>query len=108
MLKGARRIEWILAAAAIAVLLLMSGGLRFGGEGIQTDLERRLTGILSQVDGVGKVRVMVAEDEDGSVEGVLVAAEGADDIRVCLRIQYAVQTLLGAEASQIEVVEHAK
>ena len=105
--RGARRIEIILALAAIAILLLQWGGTLTGG-GAQTELESRLCAILSQMEGVGEVHVMVAEDGEGGVEGVLVVADGADDIAVRLRIQYAVQTLLGAEASDIEVVRNAR
>lgn len=105
--RGARRIEIFLALAAIAILLLQWGGTPTSG-GMQTELESRLSAILSQMDGVGKVHVMIAQDETGSVEGVLVVADGADDVGVRLRIQYALQTLLDAEASDIEVVRNAK
>ena len=106
--KGARRLELILLAAAVAILLLQLGGqgLMGGGE-VQTDLEKRLSGLLSQMDGVGRVRVMVAQREDGEIDGVVVAAQGADDLGVCLRVQYAGQTLLGVESAKIEIVRLA-
>lgn len=106
--KGARRLELILLAAAVAILLLQLGGqgLMGGGE-VQTDLEKRLSGLLSQMDGVGRVRVMVAQRKDGEIDGVVVAAQGADDLGVCLRVQYAVQTLLGVESAKIEIVRLA-
>lgn len=101
-LRGARWIELLLAIAAAAILLLQ---LMDGSGG--SDLERRLVSILSSVEGVGGVEVMVVEGEDGAVEGVLVVADGADDAGTCLRIQYAVQTLLGVEAASVEVVRRA-
>lgn len=106
MLKGARRIGLFLALAVAAILLLQVVGSFSPGDG--TGLEQRLAGILGQIDGVGRVRVMVTENADGKAEGVLVVAEGADDIRVCLRLQYAVQTLLGTEAARIEIVQYAR
>lgn len=105
--KGARRLELILLAAAVAILLLQLGGQGLMGGEVQTDLEKRLSGLLSQMDGVGRVRVMVAQREDGEIDGVVVAAQGADDLGVCLRVQYAVQTLLGVENTKIEIVRLA-
>ena len=86
-LKAARNIEWFLAILAIAVLLL------------------RLSAILSRIEGAGSVEAMISED--GS-NGVLIVAEGADDLGVCLHLQYAVQTLLGTESSRIEIVPYQK
>lgn len=107
ILRGARRIEILLALVALAILLLQfSGDFQVMNGG--TDLERRLAGVLSRIEGVGRVEVMVAENSAGEPEGVLVVAQGADDVGVCLRLQYAVQTLLGTEAARIEVVEHAR
>ena len=106
MLRGARRIELFIALVAAAVLLLQLVGTVSVGGG--TELEQRLAGILSQIEGVGRVRVMVTENPDGGAEGVLVVADGADDIRVCLQLQYAVQTLLGTDAAQIEIVRYAR
>ena len=107
ILKGARWFEVLLALVAIAILLLQfAGSASFGSDG--TELERRLSGILGQIDGVGRVKVMVTQSADGVPEGALVVAEGADDVGVCLRLQYAVQTLLGIEASKIEIVRYAQ
>ena len=102
-LRGARKIEIFLAIAAIAVLLLQ-GGVPFQPKTHGTELEQRLGAILCRIDGVGNVEVMVTEAADGSPAGVLVVADGAGEIGVCLRLQYAVQTLLGVEASRIEIV----
>ena len=106
--RGARKIEIFLAMAAIAILLLQYSGSVFKSMAGQTELEQRLSGILGRVEGVGAVSVMVTEDADGGVEGVLVVAEGAENIGVQLKLRYAVQTLLDVETSRIEVVKHAK
>ena len=106
MLRGARRIELFVALVAAAVLLLQLVGSVSTGSG--TELEQRLAGILGQIDGVGRVRVMVTENANGEAEGVLVVADGADDVGVCLQLQYAVQTLLGTDAARIEIVRYAQ
>jgi len=106
-LRGARKIEIFLAAVAIAVLL-MQGSSCFQSQSTGTELEQRLEAILARIEDVGRVDVMVNESADGTPNGVLVVAEGADDISVCLRLQYAVQALLGIDASEIEIVRSAK
>lgn len=101
-LRGARRIELFLAIAAIAVLLLV----QMRNETIsvcRTEQELRLIAILNSIEGVGQVDAMISE---GEPPGVLIVAEGADEMSVMLRLQYAVQTLLGVEASRVEIVPH--
>ena len=119
-LRGVRGIEAlaVLVAAALLGLALLGGnGLRSQESG--TDLERRLSAVLQAIDGAGRVRVMVSEApaeavsafatgqnaEHGRIQGVLVVAEGAGDLRVRLALIRAVQALLDVEQSSIEVVE---
>ena len=52
LLKGARRIEWIAALIAVAILLMQLLGA-VEPTGAQTDLERRLEAILASIEGVG-------------------------------------------------------
>lgn len=112
-LRAVRHIEWALLLAAAAALLLITGTLsdsrQEGGA-----LEQRMEAVLESVRGAGRVRVMVNSTEirdvfsDGSsaqVVGVLVVAEGADDLKVAMALQQAVQTLLGIEASRIEILD---
>lgn len=113
-LRAVRHIEWaLLALLAAAALMLMSGSsseeATHGGE-----LERRMEAVLECVQGAGRVRVLVNGSEntdpfsgqtDNSVVGVLVVAEGADDLNVALALGRAVQTLLGVEADQIEILD---
>ncbi len=113
-LRALRHIEWaLLALLAAAALMLMSGsssdGIGQGGE-----LERRMEAVLECVQGAGRVRVLVNGSEntdmfsgqtDRSVVGVLVVAEGADDLNVALALGRAVQTLLGIEADRIEILD---
>ena len=79
-------------------------------------LEEKLEELLSQVEGVGKVRVvlMTGEPKDSSsfyssgnqaVTGVLIAAEGADNSVVSRNIVEAVMALFQVEAHKIKVMK---
>ena len=104
-LKGARKIEWFLIVFAIAALLLTQLGDSALSSAHLSQQEKRLCEILKKIEGAGSVEVMIS---DNPLAGVLVVSEGADDLRVCLRLQYAVQTLLGTEASRIEILPYQK
>lgn len=104
-LKGARGIEWFLVLLAISILLLMRGDNGNSGIMNQTQQEQRIASILSCIEGAGKVEVMISDDGG---DRVLVVAEGAHDLNVCLHLQYAVRTILGTEISKIEIVPYHK
>lgn len=82
-----------------------------GGE----QLEERLERILKHTEGVGEVRVMITEAEEksfasnkeneGTVEGVVVVAQGATDPAVKKKIQDIVIALFPIEAHKIEIVK---
>lgn len=95
--------------------------------------ERSLAEILSGIRGAGKVKVMITVEKDGvssktsdlsynvynggslfgdgeenaggsfSISGVIVVAEGAEDIRVKCELTDAVKTLLGIDSGRIGV-----
>lgn len=87
----------------------------------ESETEKRLQSILEGISGAGRVEVMIsfygsdgqtkdfnsAEGFNASalpdVRGVIVLAEGADNIRVRTDIQTAVRTLLGIDAGRIGV-----
>ena len=82
----------------------------------KTSLETRLEEVLSQVEGVGKVQVMLmtGEDKDSQsfystkenvVTGVLIAAQGADNSVVSRNIVEAVMALFQIEAHKIKVMK---
>ena len=112
-LKGAKRMEWIiLLAVAAALILLLSS--RSAPEGQQTALEARMEAVLSAVRGAGRVRVLVSSGEGDSqafaqdsqlVRGVVIVADGADDVRVALELTGAAQALLGVDADKIQVLK---
>ena len=83
---------------------------------VRTVLEKKLEALLSQVEGVGEVRVvlMTGVEKDSSsfynsgqetVTGVLVAAQGADNSVVSRNIVEAVMALFQVEAHKIKVMK---
>ncbi len=111
-LRGMRHIEWLLIAVAAAAVVLMMGGETEEPDAQATAIERRMESVLSCVEGAGRVRVLVRSEEaipafsqaDGA-GGVIVVAEGADDLKVRMALQQAVQAFLGIDAAQIEVLD---
>lgn len=80
----------------------------------KTDLEQRLETLLSRVEGVGKVEVLImTEEEKGEfyggggekVTGVIVVAEGADNILTVGNIKEAVMALFQVEAHKIKIMK---
>ena len=82
----------------------------------RTALEKKLEELLSQVEGVGEVRVilMTGMEKDSSsfyssenerVTGILVAAQGADNSVVSRNIVEAVMALFQVEAHKIKVMK---
>lgn len=102
LFRGANRIGLILLVAALAALSLLAGNLARDGGGAGLEIEARLAAVLSQVEGAGRVRVAVGEGEGG---GVLVVAQGADNLKVALALSRAVRTVLGVENAEIEVLK---
>lgn len=100
---------------------VLQNGNFAGGDSNETDAERsvlegKLEDLLSQVEGVGKVRVvlMTGEAEDGKsfyssgkekVTGVLIAAQGADNSVVSRNIVEGVMALFQIEAHKIKIVK---
>ena len=103
-LRGARRIEWFVALVLLALLILALTGSRLAGSSEDGSLEQRLERILSSIDGVGEVRVMIAEDGEGRLTGAVIVAKSMKDIRPTLEIQKAVRTLLDIDESRIRVI----
>ena len=82
----------------------------------RTVLEKKLEDLLSQVEGVGKVQVllMTGEEKDSSsfydsgnqaVTGVLIVAEGADNSVTVRKIQEAVMALFQVDAHKIKIMK---
>lgn len=106
-MRAARKIWIYVLIAVIAALVLLSLNGTNESVGGKTDLESRMESILSDMDGVGKARVMITQQDDGEIKGVLIATAGANRISIRLNIQNAVKTLLDIDLSKIEIVESA-
>lgn len=116
-LKSANK-NIILSAALvlIGIALIMfeaenDGGPRtFGAD----SLESRLEEFISDIDGTGKVKVMLSY-EDGAVSGVAVLCDGADSTVIKTRIINTVSAVCAVPSNRIyvttlkgEIAEYAK
>lgn len=123
-IMGNRNNLFILALLGILVLVLAiptekktdSGmSLKTNEEADGEQLEERLERILKHTEGVGEVWVMITEAEEtkdfaeknetGTVEGVVVVAQGAEDPAVKKKIQDIVVALFPIEVHKIEIVK---
>jgi len=98
-LKSGRCVELLLLCALLCVLLLL---MMDGREAVPDD-DARMERILSEIVGAGKVHVMISGEAEP--EGVVVLAEGADDISVMLALQRSVQALTGLPLEKIEIIK---
>ncbi|MBR6700514.1 MAG: hypothetical protein IKL72_02165 [Firmicutes bacterium] len=78
-------------------------------ENLYMEEEQRMSDILSEVKGVGDVKVMLTYGEDvrgeSSVKGVVVVAQGAGDIITKNKIITAAQSAFDIPVSRITVLE---
>lgn len=94
---------WILAALLFCVAFCLMLGAQ--GEGTTTTSdERRISRVLSAIEGAGTVDVAVYY-EDSLPCGAVVVAEGAGDVGVQLRLLSAVTTLLGIGQDRVAIYE---
>ena len=108
-IRGIKNIQIIVAIFIIALALLIYSNVdRAKSKSApsasyeMTASEQRLSRILSNIDGAGAVEAMITE-QDGKVVGVLVIAEGADDITIRLRLIEAASSALGIDKAIIRV-----
>lgn len=82
----------------------------------KTRLESRLEELLSNVEGVGKVEVIIMTGDEGNtdsfsisskneVTGVLVAAQGAGSAVTVQNIQQAIMALFQIDANKIRIMK---
>lgn len=99
---------------ALLILAALLCALQFlpTDQSAMTQEERRISRILSQTAGAGRVEVTIYYNEsasafggDKSCVGALAVCEGAGDIAVRLNICRALETLLGLEARQVVVLK---
>ncbi len=111
-LKKIKNIQIIAAVFIIAVSLLIYSTVmtsrKDDGDGTPAasesmdEEENRLAAILASIEGAGRVQTMITRRGD-EIVGVLVLAEGADDITVMLRLLSATTTVLDIDKSAVEI-----
>lgn len=103
--KKARIREMLLLSVLAIVLVFAVRRVFYDGdestEPVATlnDAEARICALLSEIDGVGEVRVVVGENG----EGVVVVCEGAGDFVVVMHIREAVAAALGTDEKSVKV-----
>ena len=70
--------------------------------GTMSETEKRISQILSEIDGVGKAEVVISENEDG-IHGAVVVCEGANNLKVIMDVREAVSTALNIEVANIKI-----
>lgn len=134
LFSGDKKIALALLAGAAIVLFLAFGGLKGGSERedaafsmkaqaeYEAALEKRLSDILSGIEGVGELSVMVTlecseETEYGKneemllsvkmprVRGVIVVCGGGDSVVVQEKVIRAVSGVLGISSARVSVIK---
>ena len=104
-LRGARRVEILVALVLAAIMgLMLINGRGVDQKPLRTELEMRLERILSRIGDAGSVSAMVTQGEDGTVTGVLIVADRLEDVGTYLRLQRAVLSLIDTEADRVEII----
>ena len=99
--KSARWLEILLLAAILCAMLALA--MDGGDASTVHSGEGRMERTLEEIEGAGKVRVLLSDPQNPS--GVVVLAEGADDISVMLKLQRSVQVLTGLPLESIEIIK---
>ena len=107
--KNKRAAVIILMIAVGILLIIISGGEKPTEAEREATLEEELAEICSQVDGVGKCRVMISYKKSAGGEevpyAVAVLCEGADSDRVRSEITELIGSLFGIGANRISVLK---
>ena len=73
-----------------------------------TEPEARLAEMISEISGVGRSRVLITTGEDSDVIGVVVVAEGAENMTNRIKMIRCVEKATGATVDEIEIFEMQK
>ena len=87
----------LVAAVGLALLLWPLPGGSDAGEGGELAEETRIAGLLTEMEGVGRARVLLSDN------GAVVVCPGADDPSVCLRVTQAVKCYTGLGADDVRI-----
>ncbi|MCL2638523.1 MAG: hypothetical protein FWD48_09155 [Oscillospiraceae bacterium] len=125
IVKNDKAVKIIIAVGfALILLILFSELFNFGSDSSRTAQERRsdsawsggdadayarqlegqLAELLSEIRGVGRVKVMITLGSDGEIRGAAIVAEGGEDVQVKQRVVETVSKVLGIGTSKVSVV----
>ena len=118
-IKGIKNIKIILGLIIVAILILTYGSVKLKTESLNngttkesqttvtsaeyTEEEKKLADILSEIEGIGKTKVMICNGTEEQINGVIVVAEGANSPLVELQIKNAVATALKVNFNSVKV-----
>lgn len=107
-LLAIKNVRIIVISIIIATGLIIYSGISTNAQTAEAnymdDEEIRLAHVLESIEGVGAVQVMITRN-DGQISGVLVIAEGAENISVMLKLLDATSTVMGVDKSIVEVYQ---
>ena len=93
-----RRDGWLLAALLMCCMLCLAMGSSTGAD----SQEQRISRVLSAMEGAGQVELAICY-ADTTPTGAVAVADGAGSVAVQLRLQSALSTLLGLDASCVSI-----
>ena len=116
-IKGIKNIKIIIGLIIVAALILTYGYAKDSSQNTKVDNnsaeytiaadytedEKKLADILSDINGIGKTKVMISCDTDDKILGVIVVAEGAENPLSEMQIRHAVITALKIDYNSVEV-----
>ncbi len=110
-LKNTKKMQIVAVAFIIAVALVIYSSVVAKGDEqaiatgvVASSQEARLSSILSSIDGAGEVEAMISE-QNGEIVGVLVIAEGANNISVRVKLVDATSSALGVDRQIVNVYQ---
>ena len=106
-LLAIKNLKIMVIAIIIALGLIIYSDVSTNESGVVSNMDQeeiRLASTLSQIEGVGKVQAMITRNGD-EISGVLVIAEGAENISVMLKLLDATATVMGVDKSIVEVYQ---
>ena len=115
-LKNTKNIEIVIAVvlalvAAIAYFAISAKSKTTQPSKEETPMtqeEAKIAETISQISGVGKTRVLLTTGPDAQVVGVVVVAQGAEEMDNRIKMIRCVEKATGATVDQIEIFEMAK
>ena len=115
---GVKNIEIIIAAILAVIAIIVYISISFSAKKASsgsasmimsemTGNEKRLSEMISRIDGIGECVTLINTGQNKEVVGVIVVAEGANDISKTVQIIRCVEIATGATVDRIQVYQMA-